>query len=65
MTNTPQEKDTELPPEDDPLEAENTEDDDDEWSCSFCRGPMYSQPHWKYGQCDDCGRREALISDEP
>ena len=39
--------------------------DEDEWTCSLCGGPMYRQPHWHYGQCDDCGRREDLEPMEP
>lgn len=39
--------------------------DDDEWTCTSCGGPMYRQPHWSYGQCDDCGRRKELEPDEP
>ena len=38
---------------------------DDEPSCSSCGGPMYTQPHWKYMQCDDCGRRDDKEVDEP
>lgn len=41
------------------------ESDDDEWTCSSCGGPMYRQPHWSYGQCDDCGRREELEQEAP
>lgn len=41
------------------------EADDEEWTCSACGGPMYRQPHWHYGQCDDCGRREDLEPMEP
>jgi len=40
-------------------------DDDDEWTCPACGGPMYRQPHWNYGQCDDCGRKEELEPEEP
>jgi ribosomal protein L37AE/L43A len=40
-------------------------DDDDEPSCSSCGGPMYTQAHWKYWQCDDCGRREDKEEMEP
>ncbi len=39
--------------------------DDDEPSCARCGGPMYTQPHWGYAQCDDCGRREDKEVDEP
>ena len=37
--------------------------DDDEWTCDVCGGPMYRQPHWNYGQCDDCGARQELEND--
>ena len=40
------------------------EHDDSEWSCDICGGPMYSAPHWSYGQCDDCGARQELINDD-
>jgi predicted ATP-dependent serine protease len=38
-------------------------DDDDEWTCDACGGPMYRQAHWGYGQCDDCGARQELEDD--
>ena len=38
-------------------------DDDSEWTCEMCGGPMYHQAHWSYGQCDDCGARQELESD--
>ena len=38
-------------------------DDDNEWTCSVCGGPMYRQSHWNYGQCDDCGARQELEDD--
>ena len=41
------------------------DEDDEEWTCSSCGGPMYRQPHWNYGQCDDCGRREDLEREAP
>lgn len=37
---------------------------EEEWTCDVCGGPMYSAPHWHYGQCDDCGARQELISDD-
>lgn len=46
-------------------DAQKAEADDEEWTCSACGGPMYRQPHWHYGQCDDCGRREKLEPMEP
>lgn len=36
---------------------------EEEWTCDVCGGPMYSAPHWRYGQCDDCGARQELESD--
>jgi rubrerythrin len=44
------------------VEAES--DDEDEWTCDCCGGPMYRQAHWSYGQCDDCGARQELVDDE-
>ena len=38
--------------------------EDGEWTCDVCGGPMYRQPHWGYGQCDDCGARQELIDDD-
>ena len=37
--------------------------EEEEWTCDVCGGPMYSAPHWHYGQCDDCGARQELESD--
>lgn len=39
--------------------------EDDEPTCPRCNGPMYTQAHWKYWQCDDCGYREQNQVDEP
>jgi len=36
---------------------------EEECTCDVCGGPMYSAPHWSYGQCDDCGARQELIDD--
>ena len=47
----------------DPQRSEDIEEQSDEWCCESCGGPMYSQPHWGYGQCDDCGTRQELIDD--
>jgi rubrerythrin len=47
----------------DPQRSEDYEeqsDEDTEWTCDSCGGPMYRQPHWGYGQCDDCGARQEL-----
>jgi len=41
-----------------------TEQDDSEWTCDMCGGPMYRQAHWNYAQCDDCGARQELIDDD-
>jgi ribosomal protein S27AE len=41
------------------------EDEDDDPTCPSCGGPLYMQPHWKYMQCDDCGRREDKEVNEP
>lgn len=38
--------------------------DDSEWQCDACRGPMYRQAHWNYAQCDYCGARQELESDD-
>jgi hypothetical protein len=45
-------------------EDDEIEHDDSEWTCDVCGGPMYSAPHWSYGQCDDCGARQELINDD-
>ena len=39
-------------------------EDDSEWTCDVCGGPMYRQAHWGYAQCDDCGARQELIDDD-
>jgi rubrerythrin len=41
-----------------------TEQDDSDWVCDCCGGPMYRQAHWNYAQCDDCGARQELIDDD-
>jgi len=38
-------------------------DDEGEWACEVCGGPVYRQSHWNYAQCDDCGTRQELESD--
>ena len=43
---------------------EQHDEDDSEWSCDHCGGPMYRQAHWNYAQCDDCGARQELIDDD-
>ena len=55
--------DNDLDPEDpdqDPAYDEETEP-----FCPRCGGPIYSQPHWSYFQCDDCGYREKKAEMEP
>jgi rubrerythrin len=44
-------------------EHEDNIEQSEEWCCDVCGGPMYTQPHWDYGQCDDCGARQELESD--
>ena len=43
---------------------ERSEFIEEEWTCDVCGGPMYSAPHWNYGQCDDCGAKQELINDD-
>ena len=43
---------------------EHDHEDDGEWTCDRCGGPMYKQPHWCYARCDDCGARQELINDD-
>ena len=40
-------------------------EEEDEPTCPRCTGPMYTQAHWHYVQCDDCGYREQKKADEP
>ena len=43
--------------QEEPVEFEaGVEDEDEDDTCSSCGGPMYTQPHWAYSKCDDCGR---------
>jgi rubrerythrin len=42
---------------------ERHNDDDQEWTCDVCGGPMYSAPHWNYAKCDYCGAIPELESD--
>jgi DNA-directed RNA polymerase subunit RPC12/RpoP len=37
-------------------------EDDEDYDCPACGGPLYTQPHWSYTYCDDCGHR---IKKEP
>ena len=60
-------KDTPMIDEDDEDDIDNDEhdhEDDGEWACDRCGGPMYRQPHWGYARCDDCGKRQELINDD-
>jgi hypothetical protein len=41
---------------------DSLDDEDDDGDCKVCGGPMYTQPHWRYSYCDDCG---ASIKKEP
>ena len=43
---------------------EHEQEDEEEWTCDVCGGPMYRQAHWGYAQCDDCGARQELIDDD-
>lgn len=42
--------------------GKSPEINDDDEDCSVCGGPMYTQIHWRYSYCDDCG---ASIKKEP
>lgn len=46
------------------IDEHEHEEDDSEWTCDMCGGPMYRQAHWGYAQCDDCGARQELIDDD-
>ena len=54
--------------DDDPQERSDEDyersEDEGEWTCDRCGGPMYKQPHWGYARCDDCGARQELINDD-
>ena len=43
----------------------NEEYEDDEPTCPRCGGPIYSQPHWSYWKCDDCGYSEKKEEMDP
>jgi rubrerythrin len=49
--------------EDDLFEEHQQDDEDSEWTCDMCGGPMYRQAHWSYAQCGDCGARQELEDD--
>jgi len=40
------------------MDDEEIFDEEDDAICTRCGGPLYTQPHWNYSQCDDCGWRE-------
>ena len=48
--------------EDDYIE-EDIEDEEHEWSCDYCGGPMHRTENGQHGQCGDCGRYCDLESD--
>ena len=48
--------------EDDYIE-EDIEDEEHEWSCDYCGGPMHRTEDGRHGQCGDCGRYCDLESD--
>jgi len=56
-------KDKKEEPMAEPMNEQHEYDEDEEWTCDVCGGPMYRQPHWNYGQCDDCGARQELEND--
>lgn len=47
-------------PDQDPAYDEETEP-----FCTMCNGPIYSQPHWSYWKCDDCGHTGKKEQMEP
>jgi predicted nucleic acid-binding Zn ribbon protein len=51
--------------DDDDIDNDELEHEDDgEWTCDRCGGPMYRQFHLGYARCDDCGKRQELINDD-
>lgn len=44
------------------LEAE---DDEEDWSCSQCGGPMHRTENGMHNQCGDCGRTERVEREAP
>lgn len=42
-----------------------SDEEEDEPSCPSCGGPIYSQPHWSYFRCDDCGYTQKKAEMEP
>ena len=46
------------------IDEHEHEEDDSEWTCDVCGGPMYRQAHWGYAKCDDCGAKHELIDDD-
>ncbi len=49
--------------EDDYIEDEDIKDEEQEWSCDYCGGPMHRTEDGRHGQCGDCGRYCDLESD--
>lgn len=41
------------------------ENDDEDWSCSQCGGPMHRTPNGMHNQCGDCGRMERVEREAP
>lgn len=64
ITMSPHNDELDLDP-DDPDGLLNEPDPDDEPCCPRCNGPIYSQPHWSYFRCDDCGYTEKKAEMEP
>ena len=57
-------KETPMNEEDDYIEEEeDIEDEEHEWSCDYCGGPMHRTEDGRHGQCGDCGRYCDLESD--
>ena len=39
----------------DSIFGKSLEISDDDEDCPVCGGPLYTQIHWKFTYCDDCG----------
>lgn len=39
----------------DSIFGKSPEPQDDDEDCPVCGGPLYTQIHWKFSYCDDCG----------
>ena len=46
-----------------PMIDDYEDDEDGEWCCESCGGPMHRTEDGRHGQCDDCGRYCDLESD--